>query len=371
MTFDSVFSPAFGNRPSHLVGRQRVIDAFLDGLGKEPGNRDRATVLLGQRGSGKTVLLWEFADRAREHDFVVASPTVATEGMLDRIIEKIQDDGERFVKEKDARLTGGSIGVLGFSVGLQFSRDVQETKSFQYKLSHLCRALEKAGKGVLVLVDEIQANSAEIRQLIAAYQELVGERRNIAIVLAGLPAAVEATLNDHVLTFLNRARKITLDPLPISEIDAFFARAFEELHLSVPDDIRREAAAATHGSPYLLQLVGHNIALFATEQGTVSRSTLSNALSAAQADFENDVCRTTIAALSDQDVAFLEAMSLDNGESRMADIAGRMGVTPDYAQKYRRRLIGAGVIDAPRRGMVAFAVPYLRDYLRESAANNQ
>ena len=48
----------------------------------------------------------------------------------------------------------------------------------------------------------------------------------------------------------------------------------------------------------------------------------------------------------------------------MADVAERMGVTSDYAQKYRRRLIDAGVIESPRRGYVAFAVPYLADYLR-------
>ena len=45
-------------------------------LEQEPGNRDRAMLMLGQRGSGKTVLLWELADRARKLGFVVATPTV-------------------------------------------------------------------------------------------------------------------------------------------------------------------------------------------------------------------------------------------------------------------------------------------------------
>ena len=40
-----------------------------------------------------------------------------------------------------------------------------------------------------------------------------------------------------------------------------------------------------------------------------------------------------------------------------------MSVTPDYAQKYRRRLIDAGVIEQARRGYVRFAVPYMADYL--------
>ena len=365
MVEDTIFSPAFGNRPSHLVGRREIIEGFLQGLDKEPGNRERATVMLGQRGSGKTVLLWELADRAREHGFVVANPTVVTEGMLDRIIEKIQDDGERFIKDRSTHLTGGSIGALGFSAGLQFTRDVQESKSFQYKLVHLCRRLAERGKGVLILVDELQANNSEIRQLVAAYQELIGERHNIALVLAGLPAAVAATLNDHVLTFLNRARKVTLGPLLLSDVDGFFRESFDKLGMDVSPEIRRKATDATCGSPYLLQLIGHNLALYASDDGHVDESALAEALESARADFENDVCATTLAALSDKDVEFLAAMSSDEGPSRIGDVARRMGVTPDYAQKYRKRLIDSGIIEIPRRGEVAFAVPYLADYLRE------
>lgn len=59
-------------------------------------------------------------------------------------------------------------------------------------------------------------------------------------------------------------------------------------------------------------------------------------------------------------------MTDDEGDaSRISDIAERMSVTPDYAQKYRRRLIDAGVIEVARRGYVKFAVPYMADYLHD------
>lgn len=57
MRADSIFSPSFGNRPSRLIGREAVLAAFMAGLDSAPGSRDRAIVMLGQRGSGKTVLL--------------------------------------------------------------------------------------------------------------------------------------------------------------------------------------------------------------------------------------------------------------------------------------------------------------------------
>lgn len=166
MLKDSVFSPSLGNRPTYLVGRDDVLRRFDRGLQSIPGNRDRAMILLGQRGSGKTVLLWELADRARKQGFVVSSPTIASEGMLERMVEKIQDDGQRYVKDKMSHVSGGNVGVLGFSVGLQFTREVQETKTFQFKLTQLARRLTKSGHGILILVDELQANSPEIRQLV-------------------------------------------------------------------------------------------------------------------------------------------------------------------------------------------------------------
>ena len=98
-----------------------------------------------------------------------------------------------------------------------------------------------------------------LEQLVTAYQELVGEGLNVALVMAGLPGAVCATLNDRVLTFLNRARKVTLEPLSVGDVDAYYQRAFEELDLDIPGDLRLRAARATQGSPYMLQLIGYNI----------------------------------------------------------------------------------------------------------------
>lgn len=182
--------------------------------------------------------------------------------------------------------------------------------------------------------------------------------------MAGLPGAVSATLNDHVLTFLNRARKIELGPLAVKDMAAYYRAAFAELGIVADDELCLAAAEATKGSPYMLQLVGHNVVLRLTSGNALTQETLRLAVADSREDYETDVCETTTAALSEVDCAFLRAMSNDSGESSVAEVAQRMGVTYDYAQKYRRRLIDAGVIRASSRGKVAFAVPYLADYLR-------
>ncbi len=363
MRKDTIFSPAFGNRPTYLVGRESVLEDLCLGLESMPGSKERSTVLLGQRGSGKTVLLWELADRAAAQGFVVASPTIASDGMLARIVEKIQDAGTRFVSDAP-HVSGGTVGVFSFEVGLEFSRDVEQTKSAQFKLTQLVRRLSKQGRGVLILVDELQANSQDVRELVAVYQELIGEGLNVALVMAGLPGAVSATLNDRVLTFLNRARKVSLGPLPTMDVEAFYASAFGKLKVGASSAQVLRAAQTAQGSPYLMQLVGHGIVLRA-EGDTLSDETFDAAVASARREFENDVCETTLAALSDMDVRFLCEMALDEGESSTARVAERLDVTVDYAQKYRKRLIDAGVLESSGWGKVRICVPLLEGYLRE------
>jgi hypothetical protein len=40
----------------------------------------------------------------------------------------------------------------------------------------------------------------------------------------------------------------------------------------------------------------------------------------------------------------------------------------NYASQYRLRLIAAELIESTRRGYIDFALPHLREYLREHAA---
>lgn len=358
------FTPAFGNRPSKLVGRDLELALILDGLDARPGSKERAIVLLGQRGYGKTVLLWEIADKARERGFVVATPTSVREGLLERIVEKLQESGRSLLDAAQTHPSGVGVGAFGFSASLQFSHDDQ-TKSAEHRLTTLCRKLTKRKLGVLILVDELQSNSTEVRRLVGTYQELVGEGLDVAIILAGLPSCVSGTLNDRVLTFLNRARKHELGPLATGDVDAFYLEAFRTDGIRIERSLRRSAAAFVEGSPYLMQLVGHYLVSYAID-GVVDANIYEEALQSAREEFVNDVCATTVAGLSGQDMAYLKAMEQLGGNCRTSDVAAVMGVTPDYGQQYRRRLLDAGVIRAPRKGMVCFDVPFLADYLAKA-----
>lgn len=76
----------------------------------------------------------------------------------------------------------------------------------------------------------------------------------------------------------------------------------------------------------------------------------------------------SLAGTSDVERSFLMAMAKDDGRSKMSDIAERLKADANYASQYRLRLIADELIQPAGRGYVDFALPYLREYLREHAA---
>lgn len=58
------FTPTFGCVPPELAGRDTLITDILEGLDNAPGDPNRATIFVGARGTGKTVLLTAVAERA-------------------------------------------------------------------------------------------------------------------------------------------------------------------------------------------------------------------------------------------------------------------------------------------------------------------
>lgn len=357
----SLFQPTFGNRPEQYIGRDGIIEQFMDGLREPIGSRDRCTLFLGQRGMGKTALLLELSDRATKAGYVVARVT-AHEGMPKAIIEQFQLNGSEYFKDERRKMTGMTAGALGFSFGLTFSETAERQYGFRSKMSLLCDRLAEKDKGALILIDEVRT-SAAMREVAAAYQELVGDHKNIAIAMAGLPHAVSSILNDSVLTFLNRATKVELGTISINTIKAYYERSFSTIGISVTDEILDRAATATHGFPYLMQLIGYYMIQYVEVGGSVTNAIMDKVEKAAMNDLEDNVFKPILAPLSNNDRIFLKALASCGGTATTSNLQAVLGEKGPAIQPYRRRLMEAGIIEAPRRGELVFAVPYLSEYL--------
>lgn len=358
---DSLFQPTFGNRPEKYIGRDGVIEQFMAGLREPVGSRNRCTLFLGQRGMGKTALLLELSDRAQKAGYVVARVT-AHEGMPQAIIEQFQLNGSKFFNDDKRKLTGVTAGVMGFSFGLTFSEAAERQYGFRSKMSLLCDKLAEKGKGALILIDEVRTSVA-MREVASAYQELVGDQKNVVIAMAGLPHAVSSVLNDSVLTFLNRAIKVELGTISTQLIRAYYEKAFRLVGITISDEFLDRAALSTRGFPYLMQLIGYYVIQYTPEGGTVTDDVMNKSEKAAMKDMEDNVFKPILAPLSDNDRVFLRALARCGGTVTTSKLQANLGKKGPAIQPYRKRLIEAGIIEAPRRGELVFAVPYLADFL--------
>ena len=361
---ENPFKPTAGGEPPLLIGRSKVIRDFEKGLDNGIGAPGRIMLLTGARGTGKTVMLTVFADKARARKWDVIEET-ASDGLCERLVTAIRErDGalDRLSIKPSFSFAGASItlGEADFS-----PKRMPDTlrKAMATRLD----ALDRRHAGLLITVDETQAaDRTDLIAIATAVQHQIRERRNIAIVFAGLPQMMSDLFNDEVITFLRRARTNVLADVPIGEVRDAFAATFAASGMVIGDDLLKTAADATAGYPYMIQLVGYHIwdAADMRESDEISGEDVADGLAEARHDLDNAVCIPELQGRSRNDRAYLEAMAQSDGPSSTADIARRMGQSVNYASTYRRRLLDAYVIRETERGEVDFAVPFLREYLR-------
>ena len=355
------FRPTAGAEPPQLIGRSGLLDEFSYGLQIRSGAPGLLTIFTGARGIGKTVMLGEAEDIARAQGWLVVSET-ATAGFMGRIGEAMRSAIEELGDgPKGRRITG--IGAAGFSITSQLPPEQQ--LGWRQLGEQLLQLLDEKRTGLVITLDEIHgANRDELAQLAAFVQHFIRQGLPIALLFAGLPAAVSDLLNEGVATFLRRADRIDLHAAAIREVEDSYLQTFESLERPISPKLIRKAAKSTGGYPFLIQLVGYHLWQVAESKETsLSEAGVDLALAAAHRKNTRVVLAAALATASPKDIEFLQAMSEDDGPSNTAEIGRRLGDAKNTIGNYRARLIDAGLIQPAGRGLIDFAIPGLREYI--------
>lgn len=361
------FKASFGVSPPLLVGRETLIEEFLEAIDDGPGSPGRATLYTGARGSGKTVLLNAVEDAARTRGWLVVSET-ATDGFVGRIVHQhlprvLADFDPGAIKQ---RLTGVAAPMgIGSVTWRSLERQVVEA-GLRSQIELLTDLLAEHETGLLITVDEVHRQQfPELRELATTIQHAFRENREVAFAGAGFQGIVADVINDKVLTFLRRAERHHLGRVT----DADVARALHDPIVANGRDIGEDAlktlVGGADGYPFLIQLVGYHAWRQHPTVAEITDDDVRVGVLAATRRLGTLVHEPALGALSDIDKSFLVAMAKDDGKSKMADIQERLGVDVNYASHYRLRLIAAELIESAGHGRVDFAMPYLREYLRE------
>jgi hypothetical protein len=364
------FHASFGVSPPLLVGRDELLEDFVEALEDGPGSAGRATLYTGARGTGKTVMLNAVEDRARERGWVVVSET-ATPGFVSRMTQQhlprlLRDFDPKAVQRRMSGVSAPlNIGALTWST---IEAHVVQA-GLRNQLEMLSDLLAENRTGVLITLDEVHQNQIEeLRELATVVQHAFRENRELAFAGAGLAASISDVVNDDVLTFLRRAERHTLGSVARADVERAFREPIYAAGRSIGDQALQIMVDGARGYPFMLQLVGAQTWRLNPEAAEITVDDATRGVARARRLLGALVHEPALSTASDIDKSFLLAMAQDDGPSKMADIQQRLDVDVNYASQYRLRLIAAELIHPTRRGYVDFALPYLREYLRQHSA---
>ena len=364
------FTPTFGKVPLYLAGREYLIEELLDALENGPGDPNQASILVGARGTGKTATLAYLRKQAESMGWIAVSAT-CVDGMLQDILEQISRRAAHLVKPDEKRKVSG-VSLTAPIGGLSFRWDNLESSpgNWRSRITDVLEELSKYDVGLLITVDEVDPRSAEMVELIAAFQHFVTEERKIALFMAGLPHKVSQLLNGESVSFLRRAGRKELGNISDLEVRVALENTASKEGKRFDEDALDAAVRSVNGFPYMMQLVGFRSWALSGDSGTIGQGDVDGGIALATEDLRMRVLKQTLDELSRNDLLFLQAMLPDDERSDTKRIAERLGKPNNHVSTYKKRLMDAGVVEPASRSSVGFALPGLRDYLPEYIEEN-
>lgn len=365
MAKSNPFSPTFGAPPPELAGRDDILEAIEDALDTGPTHPDYSALLIGARGTGKTVMLEAIEEQARGQGWLTISDTAFPAGLPIRIASSaaalLRTSGDDQPRWRITGLHAASIGVAVERHGTD-----EPPLDLRSALAALGDILNRQGTGLLVTIDELQAGDAdEVREFGSIFQHVSRrEGRPIAFVGAALPSIEDGLLAGDTATFLQRCSTHEIGRLSQTEVRDAIAKPILDRGARIDRDGLEMAVAATSGYPFMVQLVGFHSWKAAQDPSVeITHADVSSGIVEAERRIGRLVLWPTWKDLSEVDRKFLIAMATDHGESKLSDVADRLDVTTSYAGVYRHRLLKTGVITAPGKGRIAFTHPATRSWI--------
>ena len=360
---NSPFSPDFGKTPHSLVGRDSLLAEVGSGLVSGPDDQRYTSILMGVRGSGKTVALNEIEDRAAAEGWVVLSMDAGTPGLLDRIVQAISQaertyDALGLSDNRTKRSVEKSIGIrLGPLVGKIATTEDRELRSrmgLREHLTYLVQAAQQNGASVLLTVDELHGiDRTEGRRLSNDLQHITKRAEMpLAFLGAGLLELKHTLMRDRKVTFFHRCEHFDIPPLSTADAVVGFAGPIRGSGGVISDDALRLAAGAVDGSPYRLQVIG-DIAwkIAGAPDREIDLSAVKTAINAADSVMNTKISVPAWHDLSEADQGLMGAVALNGGIATSDEVARGSMVDKRAVSNALARLADLGYVDRPSRGV--------------------
>lgn len=213
-------------------------------------DRRMHVVLHGERGIGKTSLLHILAILARDARYLVRYTSCSESSEFDDLFRQMMADIQLlYHREYDPTSPEAEKGLtLGDTFG---DRPLTPTN-----LSEVCAKL--AGTRVLLILDEFdRASSAAFRNSVAELIKNLSDRSaRVQIVIGGVAGNL-AELIEHIPSIRRNVLGVPVGPMSDADLAQIISNAEDLGGIRFDEDARQALLHAANGSPYLVNLIGH------------------------------------------------------------------------------------------------------------------
>jgi hypothetical protein len=380
------FAPGAGSPPPELAGREQIINEANVALSRaQAGRPARSQLLLGLRGTGKTVLLNEIEELAEAGkfltSFIEAPEDKALADMLypqmRQVLRKLSViEGARGLAQ--AALAGlrnfasvFNVKISEVEIGVSATPGVADTGDLAIDLTDLFlligKAADAAGRGWALLIDEVQyLNPTELSAIIVAVHRVNQKQRPVIVVAAGLPQL--AKLTGDAKSYSERLFSFP----PVGALDEEAARAAITNPLSkegvqITDEALALILEETSGYPFFLQEWGHH-AWNVAQSSPIDSDDVRQASLLARERLDDGFFKVRMDRLTRAEIEYVHAMAtFGSGPYKSTEVASSLGKEPQSLGPCRASIIKKGMIYSPSYGDIDFTVPLFDEFLRRRA----
>jgi hypothetical protein len=364
------YAPGAGTPPPALVGRDGLIDDAAISLRRlRQGRSTQHLMLTGLRGVGKTVLLGKLSALAEHERFRVIR--VEAVGGDDTVVSflrqarRIMEDlgsGPRVARALRS-IDAVSVTVAGSGLRLERSDAAPDRDALADVVVDLARACADHDLGVAVALDEAQlVERQDLRRILAGVHRCSQDALPLWCLLAGLPNLVGIVAK--AATYAERMFTVgALGPLTPDQVVAAVAEPAAEIGVQWASGATDAIADRSDGYPFFVQVWAYHTWNAATDD-PISPADVERAGAAARLALDASFFAARIARIPDSEVDYIRALaSLGPGPHRSGEVAAAGGKTTSAVAAFRDRLIGEGLVYAPRYGWVELAIPHFDAYV--------
>ncbi len=377
------FRPGNGVPPPYLAGRDGMLNAFEDWLLETPPLHAN-WALTSLRGTGKTVLLGEFATRAERAGWLTLQRELG-ERHRDNVrrAEALIEDSDALIARADAIAAAGQVikrtarwlrpkrnGVGDVSIDPSYGTELPAAgdamRTALVELDSILSHIERPGASPLyddvhVLADDRASERYPLSGLLAALAAVQRQRQRVRIILCRLPT-LSLNLKRARTCAERMVRHVVIDNLELDAAGDALTIPLAGTGRSFGLSLIGEICEQTAGYPYFLRVFGAS---------ACSRIGLEHIELAEFERVESVLLHELDLALSEEcfegapptEQRVLEAMVADAGLVTLRRLHPQLSDVASI-DLLVRRMIERGLMYRARRATYDFALPLFRSFIR-------